>query len=84
MLAFGAHVTFEPVDGTDFGGVMDSRPALAYVSLQWGKKGTKSTKPVLASQTLLEDSLLKYRVGFNRGTAQFSVTTVYLTCMQKS
>ena len=28
MLAFGAHVTFELVDGTDFKGVMDSRPAL--------------------------------------------------------
>jgi hypothetical protein len=59
MLVFGAHVTFELVDGTDFGGVVDSRPALACVSLRWGKKGTKSTKPVLVSETLLEDSLLK-------------------------
>jgi hypothetical protein len=36
MLAFGAHVTFELVDVTDFKGVMDSRPALACVSLRWG------------------------------------------------
>jgi hypothetical protein len=58
MLAFGAHVTFKPVDGTDFGGVMDWRPALACVSRRWGK-GTKSTKPALVSKTLLEGSLLK-------------------------
>ena len=82
MLAFGAHVTFEPVDGTDFECVMDSRPALAYVSLWWGK-GTKSTKPALASKTVLEGSLLKDGVCFNRGTAQVGVATVYLSCMQK-
>ena len=38
MLTFGAHVTFEPVDGTNFGGVRDSRPALALRVAEVGKR----------------------------------------------
>jgi hypothetical protein len=38
ILAFGAHVTFEPVDGTDLAGVMDSRPAFGLRVAEVGKR----------------------------------------------
>ncbi len=57
ILTFGAHVTLESVDWTEFGGVMDSGPVPACVSLRWGTR-TKRTKPAPASETLLGDVLL--------------------------
>lgn len=38
ILTFDAHVTFEPVDATDFEGVVLSRPISACVALRWGNR----------------------------------------------
>jgi hypothetical protein len=60
MLAFGAHVTFGLVDGTDFAGVIDSRPALACVSLKWGK-GNKEDETSACEQNASGRLLVKVR-----------------------
>ena len=63
MLAFGTHVTFEPVDGTNLAGVMDSRPALACVSLKWGK-GNKEHETSACEQNVSGRLLVEVRSVF--------------------
>jgi hypothetical protein len=50
MLAFGAHVTFEPVDGTDFGGVMELEAGFGLRVAAVGKKEQRTRNQCLRAK----------------------------------
>jgi hypothetical protein len=84
MLALDAHVTFEPVDATDVGGVVLSRANFGLRVAGGGEKGDKDDASSACERDCRGESAGDARVFVSiEARARPAVTVVHLSCLQQ-